>query len=235
MLIRDRHLLFLLFAGLGTQPLPAQDPVVGQVVRASVHDGDTLLIVDLPITRVDGQMSRRMRRELEQRTRLMHNIQKVYPYARITAQLLQEYAADMAKIDRPGDKELYIKLAEAELKAEFSDEVEDMTISQGRLLIKLIDRETGNTSYELVKQLRGGFEAFVWQGVARLFGNDLKDQYDPAGEDKFTELIVQRIERGELAVIPREPRTEKAQARLERRRARLYRKYGLPYEPTSAN
>ncbi|MCB0790513.1 MAG: DUF4294 domain-containing protein [Flavobacteriales bacterium] len=235
MRIINRHLVLLLLAGIGLQHLQAQAPVDGQVVRARIQDGDTLLIVDLPTTRVDGEMGRRMRRELERQTRLMHNIRKVYPYARITAQLMQEYAADLAKIDRQGDRDLYIKLAEAELKAEFSEEVQDMTVSQGRLLIKLIDRETGNTSYDLVKQLRGGFEAFIWQGVAKLFGNDLKERYDPTGDDKLIELIVQRIERGELAVIPRTTRTEKAQARLERRKARLYRKYGLPYEPTSAN
>ena len=72
-------------------------------------------------------------------------------------------------------------MAEAELRAEFEAEVKDLTISQGRILVKLIDRQTGETSYELVKDLRGSFVAFVWQGMARLFGQDLKSNYDPDG------------------------------------------------------
>ncbi|MCB0784678.1 MAG: DUF4294 domain-containing protein, partial [Flavobacteriales bacterium] len=125
------------------------------------------------------------------------------------------YERDLSRIDRRHDQELYVKLAEAELRAEFEAEVRELTISQGKVLIKLIDRETGQTSYDLVKQLRGGFQAFIWQGVARLFGNDLKDDYDPDVEDRMIEVIVQRIERGELAVKPRGPRTAKAQAKLE--------------------
>ena len=105
----------------------------------------------------------------------------------------REYERDLSRIDRRHDQELYVKLArEAELRAEFEAEVRELTISRGKVLIKLIDRETGQTSYDLVKQLRGGFQAFIWQGVARLFGNDLKDDYDPDVEDRTIEVIVQR-------------------------------------------
>jgi hypothetical protein len=128
-----------------------------------------------------------------------------------------------------------LKLAEAEIKAEFSEELKSLTQSQGRLLIKLIDRETGRTSYDLVKQLRGSFEAWLWQGVAQLFGNDLKDDYDPNGDDALVESIVRRIENGELACTPRPPRMEKAQARLEKRKARLYKKYGITPGPVTMN
>ena len=161
------------------------------------------------------------------------NVVKTYPYARVTKELLSEYEHDLAQIERNGDQDLYVKLAEAELRAEFEAEVKELTTSQGRVLIKLIDRETGSTSYALVKQLKGGFQAWVWQGVAQLFGNDLKDEYDAQGEDRMIEVIVQRIERGELAVAARGPHTAKAQARLEKRKARLYRKYGLPHEPVT--
>ena len=109
-----------------------------------------------------------------------------------------------------------------------------MTQSQGRLLIKLIDRQTGQTSYDLVKTLRGSFEAWLWQGVAKLFGNDLKTDYDPQGDDVLVESIVRRIENRELVCTPRPARTEKAQARLEKRKARLYKRYGLETAPTSS-
>ena len=152
----------------------------------------------------------------------------------IAGKLVDQYDHDLASIERESDRDLYLKLAEAELKAEFTEELKNMTQSQGRLLIKLIDRETGQTSYDLVKQLRGSFQAWVWQGVARLFGNDLKADYDPDGDDALVESIVRRIENRELACTPRPPRTEKAQARLEKRKARLYKRYGLETAPTSS-
>ena len=159
----------------------------------------------------------------------------MYPYAKITGQLLSEYETELQAIQAKNDQELYVKIAEAELRAEFEAEVKDLTVSQGKVLVKLIDRETGQTSYELVKQLRGSFVAFMWQGLARLFDHDLKAEYDPEGTDATMEIIVQRIERGELPVADRSARTAKAQAKLEKRKARLYKKYGLSQDPTSAN
>lgn len=217
-------LLALLLLPLG---VAAQPVVRGHVVKAVVHEGDTMPVVTLPESEVKARWTARDRRAAEQYDKLTRNIVKVYPYARLTANLLREYEHDLSVIERSSDQELYIKLAEAELRAEFEAEVKDLTMSQGRVLIKLIDRETGNTSYDLVEQLRGSFTAFVWQGLARLFGQDLRSTYDPAGDDRMMELIVQRIERGELAVAQRGARTAKAQARLEKRKARLYRKYGL--------
>jgi hypothetical protein len=87
---------------------------------------------------------------------------------------------------------------ENELMEEFSDELKSLTITQGRLLIKLIDRETGNTSYELLRELRGSFSAFFWQTVARLFGSNLKTTFDAEGEDKLIDQIVVLIENGQI-------------------------------------
>lgn len=211
----------------------AQQSVDGRVLRARVMDGDTVAIVVLPEAQVSTRWRARDRREVERFDKLTRNVMKVYPYARITGNLLREYEHDLSRIGREADREVYLKLAEAELRAEFEAEVKDLTISQGRVLIKLIDRETGRTSFDLVKELKGGFQAFVWQGLARLFGQDLRSTYDPQGEDQLVEVVVGRIERGELAVADRPARTAKAQARLDKRKARLYRKYGLAKEDTS--
>jgi len=205
----------------------AQSEVRGHVLRAVVLDGDTMPLVVLPESEVKARWTARDRRAAEQYDKLTRNIVKVYPYARLTANLLREYEHDLSVIQKGSDQEAYLKLAELELRTEFEAEVKDLTMSQGRVLIKLIDRETGTTSYDLVERLRGTFTAFVWQGLARLFGQDLRSTYDASGDDRMMELIVQRIERGELAVAQRGARTAKAQARLEKRKARLYRKYGL--------
>ena len=90
--------------------------------------------------------------------------------------------------------------------------------------MKLIDRETGDTSYELVKQLKGGFTAFMYQSIARLFGSNMKSEYDAAGDDVLIEEIVLQIERGEIYIPPKQAVTTKAQERLDRRERRAQRK-----------
>ena len=89
----------------------------------------------------------------------------------------------------------FYKKFERELRAEYEGELKGLSVTQGRILIRLIDRETDNTSYELVKELRSGFTAFFWQGVARMFGNNLKTEYNPQkGEDKLIEDIMIDLE-----------------------------------------
>ena len=89
-----------------------------------------------------------------------------------------------------------MKQVEKELLDEYEDDLKKLTITQGRILIKLVDRETGATSYELVKELRGSFSAFFWQAFARIFGSTLKAEYDPYGEDRLIEEIVLLIDNG---------------------------------------
>jgi hypothetical protein len=227
------YLFFLAF--MGALPVAAQEREEGILVPIVVSGEDTLLLYQLRTVEVQAVMTGRVRREMQRVDRLTRYVQKVYPYALITAKLLDEYDHDLSNIQRESDKELYLKLAEAELRAEFAQEVKGMTITQGRILVKLIDRETGHTSYDLVKQLRGSFQAWMWQGVAQLFGNDLKSEYDPEGDDRIVESIVRRIENGELAATPRTPRTDRAIARLAKRKTRLFKRYGVSTPQVAAN
>ncbi len=226
------HTMILAMAWLATG-VAGQELQGPRVLKVVVIDGDSIPCVDLHEAVVEARWVPKSGREAVRYDRLTRQVVKVYPYARITGDLLQEYENDLAAIRTHGGQELYMKLAEAELRAEFEAEVKDLTAGQGRVLVKLIDRETGHTSYELVKQLRGDFTAFVWQGLARLFGQDLRSTYDPHGDDRMVEVIIERIQRGELAVAERSARTAKAQARLEKRKARLYRKYGLAVPNTT--
>ena len=159
--------------------------------------------------------------------KLTKNVVKVYPYAQIASSLLEQYNKDLQFITSKTEQKQYMKIAEAELKAEFEGDIRNMTISQGRALIKLIDRETGDSSYELIKELKGSFSAFVWQTLARVFGSDLREKYDPEGADAMMESVVRRIERGELFVPTRAPMTAKAKRRLEKKKKKIYKKYGL--------
>jgi hypothetical protein len=105
---------------------------------------------------------------------------------------------EFRKLETEKARKRYIKTVEKELKEEFKDDIKGMTINQGRLLLKLIDRETGNTSYYLLEELKGSFSAFFWQTVARVFGHNLKSEYDPNGRDWMIERIVVLIEHNQI-------------------------------------
>ncbi|GGB30493.1 hypothetical protein GCM10011500_53600 [Mucilaginibacter rubeus] len=121
--------------------------------------------------------------------RLRYNVMKVLPYARFAGQRYRQLQRDLAvTADRKKQKEL-VSTCEGEIKNLFNKEIKNLTISQGEVLIKLIDRETGQTSFAMVKELKGGFKAFMFQSVASIFGHNLKETYDPE-EQKDIEAIL---------------------------------------------
>ncbi|MEX8548945.1 MAG: DUF4294 domain-containing protein [Mucilaginibacter sp.] len=121
--------------------------------------------------------------------RLRYNVLKVLPYAQFAGERYRKLQRDLATTgDKRQQKEM-IKACEKEIKDLFNKQIKNLTITQGEILIKLVQRETGNTSYELLKQLKGGLNAFMLQSVARVFGHDLKEEYN-ADEDKDIEAIL---------------------------------------------
>ena len=129
--------------------------------------------------------------DLDNYRRLRYNVLKVLPYARYAGQRYSQLQRDLALTgDRRKQKEL-INACETQIKDLFNKEIKDLTISQGEVLIKLIDRETGNTSFAMVKELKGGFKAFVLQSAARIFGHDLKETYDPDQQKDIEAILIQ--------------------------------------------
>jgi hypothetical protein len=128
--------------------------------------------------------------------RLVRNIKRVYPLARVCQFKIDEYNEGVKKAKTEREKRLLLKKAEKELKEQYTPEIKDLTFTQGKLLLKLIYRQTGDTSYDLIKEYRGTIRAVFWQMFARIFDNDLKSKYDPYGDDKTIESIVQLIEHG---------------------------------------
>jgi len=167
--------------------------VVGRIIH-----GDTIWLAEIdevfifPEKKFTSDLLRR------KYSRLIRNIKVVYPWAKLAAKKLEEVNAVMADMETERERKEYMKQVEKELKDEFEDDLKQLTITQGRILIKLVDRETGSTSYELVKELRGSFSAFFWQALAKLFGSNLKSEYDPYGEDKLIEEIIILIDKGQL-------------------------------------
>jgi uncharacterized protein YicC (UPF0701 family) len=135
-------------------------------------------------------------RQLRQFTQLEYKIKKVYPIAKVAAIKLAEYNRVYLSFKTERERKDYVKKVERDLFAEYEEEFKMMKVSEGRILIKLLDRETGSSSYEIIKEFKGGFPAFFWQSVAKLFGHDLKAQYDPANEDRVIEYIIVQIDLG---------------------------------------
>lgn len=167
-------------------------------VRATLYNGDTIPYVTLaPVVCYIPRVFKN-KREAAKWDRLKYNVKKVYPYAILAAAKLKEYDQLLSKIPNETERKKYMKLAEKQLKTQFGPELENLTMTQGRILIKLIDRETGKTTYNIVKEMRGSFSAFMWQGVAILFSSNLKDEYDPKSEDKAIEEAIKLIENGDF-------------------------------------
>jgi hypothetical protein len=160
-------------------------------------NGDTLPIVTLHPVSISENRTFANKREERKWSRLKRDVAKVYPYSKIAGKKLKTYNDMMVGKPESEQKKL-LKRAESELKNEFEGDIRNMTLNQGRILIKLIDRETGNSSYGLVKDLRGSFQAFFWQSLARVFSTNLKETYNPYTnpEDKMIEDIIGSIEDG---------------------------------------
>lgn len=178
-----------------TQPAP---PVIkGTLVHTTYYQGDTIPYVSLSAVNCYADRTFRNNRQRAAWDRTKYNVKKVYPYAILAAAKLKEYDRILSQMSE-SDKEKYTKLVEQQLKAEFTDELKQLTETQGRILIKLIDRETGKTTYTVVKELRGSFSAFMYQGVALVFGSNLKSEYDAQGDDKAIEDAIKLVENGDF-------------------------------------
>ncbi len=162
-----------------------------------VIDSDTVLVDYYKDVIIVDSRSFKSKKEERRWSRLKRDVAIAYPYARMAGDRLKAYNDAMLTMDE-ADRKKTLKQAEQDLKAEFEPRLKKLTINQGRILIRLIDRQTGSSSYDLVKNLRGTFQAFTWQSVAQLFGHDLDSKYDPSTieEDQSIERIINSIDNG---------------------------------------
>lgn len=172
--------------------------VGGQDVKALVIDGDTIPMIDLSEVHIYRKDINTNSAEARKFDRLVQNVKRVYPYAKLAGIKFNEYSILLANIKSEKAKKAMMKKAQSELEVQFGNDLKTLTFSQGKILLKLVDRQTGNSSYELLQEFRGRFVAFFWQSFARIFGYNLKMVYDPLGEDKDIELIVLMIENGTI-------------------------------------
>jgi len=168
------------------------------ITRAIILDGDTIPNIHLKEIVIFPELIFKSNKEARRYTKLIRDLKRVYPYAQMAKTKLDELEREYIKLKTDKERKAFTKTIEKQLLDEFGTELRKLTVTQGKLLLKLIDRETGNTSYEILKELRGPFSAVFWQAIARLFGSDLKSEYDADGIDYLIERIVILIEHGQL-------------------------------------
>lgn len=179
-------------------PLPPFNPRWGPndtiIVPIYVMAGDTLPSGMLEYVFVNAPMPPAMRKRYTKWTRLRNAVYVTYPYARKAGIIINDINGNLQALPN-GKRKKYLESREKELKKEFTEPLTKLSVYQGKVLMKLINRQTGNNCYELVKEYRGGFSARFWQTVAFFFGSSLKQPYDAAREDREIELIVQEVEK----------------------------------------
>lgn len=136
--------------------------------------------------------------DLRRYRRLVEAVKKVYPIAQIAKAKMATMEEELRRLPTKKAQKEYIKQVYHEIKDEYTPVLKHMTRTQGRVLLKLIDRETEYTAYEVLKEFRGGFVAGFWQGVSKIFGQNLKSEYDKEGDDRMIEQIVIYYEAGLL-------------------------------------
>jgi len=185
-------LLFLRCGAAYAQPSGNDTLLLGGIII----DGETYPMVYMEGFTITEKMSRKWARKRAKYDRLRHNVYKVYPYAIIAADVLKDVDSTLIAIgdDNRKERRKYLKSVEQELKSRFNGEISDMTVSQGHVLVKLIDRQTGKSCFNIVKELKGGVPAVVFQSVALIFSHNLKREYDALGEDRDIEAIVRELE-----------------------------------------
>ena len=160
-----------------------------------IYEGDTMTYKVMDMVSVFGKMTDEQKAYLKKWTRLRNAVYVTYPYAKKASYIINDVIMHLDKISDEKQRKKYLSTREKELKKEFTEPLTALSVYQGKILMKLINRETHNNCYDLIKEYRGGFTARFWQTVAWVFGSSLKQDYDPKGDDAEMESIVLEVAR----------------------------------------
>jgi hypothetical protein len=179
--------VFLILVSLVSMPVSAQDKIL--IAPFSILDGDTFFIADVPEVEI---LAFKDKNERKKYYILKRRVLKVYPYALAAKIKLQSIQNGLDLIPKRRQKKRYTKEVAKWVKEEYADKLKNLTMSEGKILVKLIYRETNSSSYEILKSYRGRFNAFFWQTMAKFWDNNLKTEYNPVNirEDMLIEHII---------------------------------------------
>ena len=167
-------------------------------VGKTLYKGDSIPDIVTPPAYIYPPMTFRNQKERMAYNRLVANVKRVLPYAKLARETLMETYDFIETLHSEQERKAHIQLVEEGIKEQYKPIVKHMSKSQGKLLIKLIYRECDQSSYELIQAFLGSFKAAYYQFFAGLFGSSLKKAYDPEGDDKYTERVVRLVESGQL-------------------------------------
>lgn len=190
-------LLILIWLAAGIQAISAANAHLDSLML-QVRDGDTLFLAYLHDVYVYPKMKFKNKRQERFYWRTVRDVKKTLPYAKLISKEMAQADIELAKIPDKKERKKYWKKKEKELFKKYEKDFRNMTASQGQMLMKLMDRESDRTSYELIKQYRGKASANFWQFVAKLFKNDLKEEYDGSDKDRIVERVINLVEAGQL-------------------------------------
>ena len=157
-------------------------------------EGDTIGQSYLPPVLVYGRMTKQWRNYWANWTRLRNAVYVTYPYAKSASKIMNEINTKLINVTDKSKRRAIIKEREKEIKKEFTDKLTNLSVYQGKVLMKLINRETGNNCYEIIDEYKGFISAAFWQTIAIIFGSNLKQSYEPMGKDLDMERIVRDVE-----------------------------------------
>lgn len=167
------------------------------IYKAYLLTGDSMPHLELDEIAIIPPPQFDRKRDARRYWRLVRNLKVVLPYARVVNKTIAEMEVKLAQTPEDRDRRRYIKSVEDSLWNQYEPELRKMTISQGRLLFKLVDRESSNTTYHWIEYYKGSLTAFFWQGIARIFGSNLKSGFDPDDPgDAMIEQLVRYIDLG---------------------------------------
>ena len=179
-------------ANLLAQQLNNRDTILSY---AMIYNGDTIEAKTLVDINFYSRLTQAQRDNQAKWNRLRNAVYVTYPYARRAGMVINDINRKLVAISIEKDRKLYIKTREKELRKEFTTPLTNLSIYQGKVLMKLINRETGNNCFEIIREDKGGLTAGLYQTVAFFFSTSLKQPYDKNGEDFEIEKIVQEVER----------------------------------------
>jgi hypothetical protein len=189
-------ILFVVFLATKNLSVFAQQSVNDTILSyAVIYNGDTIEAKTLETIPFYTRLTDQQRRDRAKWTRLRNAVYVTYPYAKRAGLVMNDINSQLINITSKDARKKYIQSREKELKKEFTDPLTNLSIYQGKVLMKLINRETGNNCYEIIKEYKGGLTARFYQTVAFFFSSSLKQPYDKGGEDLEMEKIVQEVER----------------------------------------
>lgn len=174
-----------------------ETPIMTQV-GTTEYKGQTIAHVVYPTLPKYPPLRFDSEKEREQYNRLVYNVKKVLPWAKLARLTIIETYDYLETLPDKRSRDEHIRSVEAGIKQQYGPAVKKLSRSQGRLLVKLVNRECNQTGYNIAKAFIGSFRANLYQGIAVLFGNSLNKKYDPEGDDRYTERVVRMVEAGLL-------------------------------------